>query len=204
MSSSDLEHCEDLQTFELAQNLADVVVEVHHRNQQHHHHNRGNQHHHQQQQQQQHHQHVPDGVVRPEAPPQVDGGVGSDPGERLPINGGGESHVMSLREFEQLPPSPEDSEEALLPAMWEDGGTMTAGVAGGGGGGGGGFIIGGGGAFLQDDGNRQEGPWTTVLTGKNSVRIFNADDSAASAGGGGAGGAGAGGNNHVGLSLIHI
>ena len=35
MSSSDLEHCEDLQTFELAQNLADVVVEVHHRNQQH-------------------------------------------------------------------------------------------------------------------------------------------------------------------------
>ena len=186
MSSSDLEHCEDLQTFELAQNLADVVVEVHHRSQQHHHHNHGN-HQHQQQQ-----QHVPDGVVLPEAPPQVDDGVGSDPGERLPINGGGESHVMSLREFEQLPPSPEDSEGALFPAMWED-----AGVAGGGGGngGGGGFTIGGGGAFLQDDGNRPEGPWTTVLTGKNSVRIFNADDSAASAAGGDGG---AGGNNHVG------
>ena len=195
MSSSDLEHCEDLQTFELAQNLADVVVEVHHRNQQHDHHNHGN--HQQHQHHQQQHQHVPDGVVLPEAPPQVDDGVGSDPGERLPINGGGESHVMSLREFEQLPPSPEDSEGALLPAMWEDGGAMTAGVAGGGGGdgGGGGFTIGGGGAFLQDDGNRQEGPWTTVLTGKSSVRIFNAGDSAASAAGGGAD---AGGNNHVG------
>ena len=142
MSSSDLEHCEDLQIFELAQN---VVVDAQS-------------------------SHAHDGVI-PEAQLRVDG-FDSDPG-KLSLNGG-ESHMMSLREFEQLPPLPEELEE--LPAMWEDGGAF-GGVVEGVERVGVGFIVGGEGA-LKDDGNRER--WTVLS--ESSLRIL--PDGAANGGAG--------------------
>ncbi|KAK7089180.1 uncharacterized protein [Littorina saxatilis] len=84
-----------------------------------------------------------------------------DSADNNPTEAPSNGHVMSLQEFEQLPPlMPEDSEE--LPAMWEDGGRLTV-------------------ASIENSlnlsGKSVEGQGQWAIVSENSVRILAEDGS---------------------------